>query len=109
MFFLSPRATPPSRAEQAEIEGLSHARHLLHQPVPSGSAPKLTQARRAGKFLQVAPSDTERCLARVRLILENSTVCHSRRISLLCPVDALTGFLVGVLMVSLTMILANFS
>ena len=23
----------------------------------------------------------------MRLILENSTVCHSRRISLLCPVD----------------------
>ena len=48
---------------------------------------------------------------RVRLILENSTVCLiSRRISLLCPVDIsvwLTALVVGVgVAVSLTMILA---
>ena len=61
MFYLSPRAAPRSRAEEAEIEGLPHARQLVQQPVTTGFAPKLTRARGSGKFLQVAPGDTERC------------------------------------------------
>jgi hypothetical protein len=48
----------------------------------------LTKPSETGKFLQVAPQPARKGTDGVRLILENSTVCHSRRISLLCPVDS---------------------
>ena len=48
---------------------------------------KLTGPSETGKFLQVAPQRVREGQHGVRLILENSTVCHSRRISLYCPVD----------------------
>ena len=47
---------------------------------------KLTQRIGTGKFLQVAPQRGREAEHGARVILENSTVCHSRRISLLCPV-----------------------
>jgi hypothetical protein len=46
------------------------------------SAPELTKPSETGKFLQVAPEPARKGTDGVRLILENSTVCHSRRISL---------------------------
>ena len=50
--------------------------------------PELTRSIGAGKFLQVAPPLVRKVQDGVRLILENSTVCHSRRISLfVLPVD----------------------
>ena len=66
---------------------------------------KLTQRIGTGKFLQVAPQRGREAEHGARVILENSTVCHSRRISLLCPVDAVPALVGVVLMVSLTMIL----
>ena len=64
---------------------------------PARHAPlvELTESGGSGKFLQVAPKPLERAGVGARLMFENSTVCHSRRISLLCPVfcglDALRG------------------
>ena len=85
MFLSSPQATPtPGR--EAERSGL----HAL-RPARSGSDTpaqlELTRPRQTGKFLQVAPrAGPARDGGWVRLMFENSTVCHSRRISLLCPV-----------------------
>src|SRR6478672_7774881 len=48
---------------------------------------ELRSGNQPAKVWQVAGSEAERPKTTgVRLILENSTVCHSRRISLLCPV-----------------------
>ena len=78
------------------------------QRPPDGLAPSLTRVHGPGKFQKVVPGHAREGGAWVRLIFENSTVCHSRRISLFCPVIAL---FVGVVVVSLvrTMILAFLS
>ena len=53
----------------------------------SGIRLELRGGIRSGKVSPVAAErDREVEVHGVRLILENSTVCHSRRISLLCPV-----------------------
>src|SRR6476619_5805615 len=48
---------------------------------------ELRGGKRSAKVYRVAESESRKAESfGVRLILENSTVCHSRRISLLCPV-----------------------
>ena len=50
-------------------------------------APNCTGKEKPLRLKRSPGGRAEKREARVRLILENSTVCHSRRISLLCPVD----------------------
>ncbi len=102
MFLLAAARGSLTLAGPAEPRGSSAARH---GSVPS-SSPELRRRSGSGKFLQVAPQPVRKDPSGARVILENSTVCHSRRISLLCPVDHAVALVVVWLMVSLTMILA---
>ena len=56
---------------------------VVARPAPvEPISPEVDGPSGTGKFLQVAPAPARKGPDGVRLILENSTVCHSRRISL---------------------------
>src|SRR5918997_1784467 len=111
LFHPSPQAAPPPGQKVSSRRG--HA-----GPPPSRTPIGLTVGRAPGRFYKVAPRPGPglRIPARVRLILENSTVClivdelvcfaPRSIVSVACP--CLGGLWGGLVLVSLTMILALF-
>ena len=86
MFHLSPQAASETPASPAGSSGFLHARRVRVQP-------RLTRLDpRPVSYCRLSQDKIREVRTWVRLMFENSTVCHSRRISLLCPVTmALIG------------------
>ena len=79
MFFSSrgTRRKPPGQGPNNG--GLRHARDVVRTPVRSSGSPELTARMRTTNVSQVAPRPKARTgsEARMRVMFENSTVCHA--------------------------------
>ena len=80
MFWMSPQAANTRKGREAELPGVVPCSGSIGSEV---QLTELTQMKQIGNVSEVAPITTRKC-GWVRLMFENSTVCHSRRISLLC-------------------------